>query len=236
MCAPFLVLACPFSSCPLLPPGSLPPFFVLVFLCLCSVLPLLCCPLSLFLLPLFSGALTSFGCSLSLRRCSRVFFLCLGASVPCSALNLFCVFRVLLIDCGPRRSSLLSPCACPPLFWCWCGVCRALFLLLLFAAVLVVLVVFCVCWVCLFREVGPAPSHGLDRTAANFTGAGQLSSLPCCPERPRAAKSAHMVRSVGSNSTAKMALWMGALHLCMLLRLFTDNVGRTALLRTVLGR
>ena len=137
MCAPSLVLACPFSSCPLLPPGSLPPFFVLVFLCLCSVLPLLCCPLSLFLLPLFSGALTSFGCSLSLCRCSRVFFLCLGASVPCSALNLFCVFRVLLIDCGPRRSSLLSPCACPPLFWCWCGVCRAL-CLLLFAVVLVV--------------------------------------------------------------------------------------------------
>ena len=233
MCAPSLVLACPFSSCPLLPPGSLPPFFVLVFLCLCSVLPLLCCPLSLFLLPLFSGALTSFGCSLSLCCCARVFFLCLGASVPCSALNLFCVFRMLLIDCGPRRSSLLSPCACPPLFWCWCGVCRALCFFLLFA---VVLVVFCVCWVCLFREVGPAPSHGLDRTAANFTGAGQLSSLPCCPERPRAAKSAHMVCSVGSNSIAEMALWMGALHLCMLLRLFTDNLGRTALLRTVLGR
>ena len=96
------------------------------------------------------------------------------------------------------------------------------------------------CFLCVVgvfvREVGPAPSHGLDRTAANFTGAGQLSSLPCCPERPRAAKSAHMVRSVGSNSTVKMALWMDTLHLCMLLQLFTDNLGRTALLRTVLGR
>ena len=51
-------------------------------------------------------------------------------------------------------------------------------------------------WKCLFGEVGPARSHGLDRTAANFTGADQWSSLPCCPERPRAAKPAHMVRSV----------------------------------------
>ena len=54
-------------------------------------------------------------------------------------------------------------------------------------------------------EVGPASSHGLDRTAANFTGADQWSSLPCCPERPRAAKSAHMVRSVGSSGIAEMA-------------------------------
>ena len=85
--------------------------------CVCVLFcPSFCCPLSLFLLPLFSGALTSFGCSLSLCRCSRVFFLCLGASVPFSALNLFCVVLVLLIDCGPRRSSLLSPCACPPCF------------------------------------------------------------------------------------------------------------------------
>ena len=54
-------------------------------------------------------------------------------------------------------------------------------------------------------DVGPASSHGLDRTAANYTGADQWSSLPCCPERPRAAKSAHMVPSVGTSGIAEMA-------------------------------
>ena len=51
-------------------------------------------------------------------------------------------------------------------------------------------------WGCLFGEVGPARSHGLDCTAASFTGADQWNSLPCCPERPRAAKPANMVLSV----------------------------------------
>ena len=63
-----------FSFCPLLPPGSLPPSSVLVSLCLCSVLPRLCCPLSLilpfliqddftvlWLLPVFLSLLSCFG-------------------------------------------------------------------------------------------------------------------------------------------------------------------------------
>ena len=54
-------------------------------------------------------------------------------------------------------------------------------------------------------DVGPASSHGLDRTAANYTGADQWSSLPCYPERPRAAKSAHMVPPVGTSGIAEMA-------------------------------
>ena len=58
----------------------------------------------------------------------------------------------------------------------------------------------------LIGDVGLASSHGLDRTAANYTGADQLSSLPCRPERPRAAKSAHMVRSVGFVCIAKITL------------------------------
>ena len=58
----------------------------------------------------------------------------------------------------------------------------------------------------LIGDLGLASSHGLDRTAANYTGADQLSSLPCRPGRPRAAKSAHMVRSVGLACIAKTTL------------------------------
>ena len=119
MRAPVLVLACPFSLRPLLPPGSLPPFFAVSFLCVCvfcSAPPffgLFCCRLSLFLPPMVIGTYTVFWPLLVFCRSSRVFFRRLGASFLCSALNSFRTFLVLLNDCGPRRSPLTS-CVCPP--------------------------------------------------------------------------------------------------------------------------
>ena len=47
MRAPALVLVCPFSFFPLLPPGSLPPSSVLVSLCCVSFCPSLVLPLRL---------------------------------------------------------------------------------------------------------------------------------------------------------------------------------------------
>ena len=162
-------------------------------------------------------------------------FYCLLAS-PCLSVAPFVFwFRVLVIRSsallwiwlftfwvspnfvGPWRFSLHPPLFVPALFLVLCLSCSGLS-------------VRASCLVCCVRfdgDVGPASSHGLDRTAANFTGAAQWSSLPCCPERPRAAKSAHMVPSVESS---------GILHLCALPQLFTDNLGRAALLQTVLGR
>ena len=207
----------PLSFCPLLPPGSLPPSSVLVSLCLCAVLPLLCCPLSLFLTSLTKVLSLSFGFSLSFCRFFRVLaaFWWFGP-LPFSA------FGCVLFGCYPTSlvlgGSPSTPFCLPPL-WFWCLVCR-------------VLVCRCgaSCLVLCVRVdgiVGPASSHGLDCTAVNFTGADQWSSLPCRPERPRAAKSAHMVPSVESS---------GILHLCALLQPFTDNWDRAALLQTVLGR
>ena len=185
----------PFSLCPLLPPGFLPPSFVLVSLCLCSVLPLLCCPFSFFLRFLNYGVLTvPWLLPVSLSLLSWI-----GSSWWWVGLLSF-EFVCLLLGCYPFfvwsvTAFPPTPFVCPPL-WFWCVVCRFLF-----------------CWCgasCLVSfvrvngVVGPASSHGLDRTAANYTGADQWSSLPCCPERPRAAKTAHMVPSVES---------IGLLHL-----------------------
>ena len=162
--------------------------------------------------------LLSFGFSLSFCRSFRVLVPRVGDSVLCPIMNFGC----LPFGCYPISLVLggfpSTPLCLPPLCF-WCFVCR-------------VLVCRCgasclVWYVRVDGDVGPASSHGLDRTAANFTGADQWSSLPCCPERPRAAKSAHMVHSVESS---------GILHLYALPQLFTDNLDRTALLQTVLGR
>ena len=160
--------------------------------CVCVLFcPSLCCP-SL-LVPAAPG-LRCFLCFL-VPPCLFVVllaFLCplCGAPVCCPVLNLFLTFWVLLNYCGPWRL-LLLPLVSGPF---------SVFVLLSvgvwFVGCLWVGPLSWVLWGCLFEEVGPARSHGLDCTAASFTGADQWSSLPCCPERPRAAKPAHMVRSV----------------------------------------
>ena len=146
MCAPVLVLACPFSSFPLLPPGSLPPFFVLVSLCLCSVLPLLCAALFPWSCRPWSKVLSlSFGLSLSFCRSSRVLCPRLGVSVLCPVLNLFLTFWVLLNYCGPRRFSLHHPfLSAPSLVVVLCLSCSGLSVVCCGASCLV-----CCGWVCL---------------------------------------------------------------------------------------
>ena len=104
---------------------------------------------------------------------------------------------------GPWWFSLppfLLACLFAPPFWFWCCVCCGLVCWSFVVGPLVLCVVGWFVW-----GVGPAVSHGLDCTAANYTGAVQWSSLPCGPERPRAAKSAHMVCSVGSSGIAERA-------------------------------
>ena len=172
------------------------------FLCVgvpvsCLVLPLLCAALSPgSCRPPYFFSL-SFGLSLSpcLFSC---FASCGDGVILGSVLNLFLPFWVPLTYRGSRRPPSVSAAPSVFLFFCRvCSVCPFLF---------AVGPLFLFCLGDLIGDVGLASSHGLDRTAANYTGADQLSSLPCRPGRPRAAKSAHMVRSVGFVCIAKITL------------------------------
>ena len=172
------------------------------FLCVC--VPVLCLVLPLPCAALSPGSCRppycfSLSCGSSLSLCLfSCFASCGDGSILGSVLNLFLPFWVPLTYRGSRRPPL---CFCCPLwlsgvlsvvlcvsFFVRCG---APFLVLSWGFI---------------GDVGLASSHGLDRTAANYTGADQLSSLLCRPERPRAAKSAHMVRSVGFVCIAKITL------------------------------
>ena len=113
-----------------------------------------------------------------------------GAPVYCPVLNLYLPFWVLFHYRGLWWFLLLPLVSCP------FSVFALLSFVVWFLGCVLVGPWSCLLWGCLFGEVGPARSHGLDCTAASFTGADQWSSLPCCPERPRAAKPAHMVRLV----------------------------------------
>ena len=164
----------------------------------CSAPPL-CCPLSLILPPLIQGAFTviwPLPVFLSLFSCLVSASWCFG---PLPRVEF--VFDFL----GATQLLWSSAVLPPPPFVCPLFGFGALSVVFWFVGCLLWGLLSCVLWVGLSGEVGPASSHGLDRTAANFTGADQWSSLPCCPERPRAAKSAHMVRSVGSSGIAEMA-------------------------------
>ena len=113
-----------------------------------------------------------------------------GAPVCCPVLNLFLPFWVLFHYRGLWWSLLLPLVSCP------FSVLALLSFGVWFLGCVLVGPLSCLLWGFSFGEVGPARSHGLDCTAASFTSADQWSSLPCCPERPRAAKLAHIVRSV----------------------------------------
>ena len=170
------------------PPGSLPPPSVLVSLCCVLSCPSLCCPPLLVPAAPGFGAFSFFGSSLSLCRLSPVSSVpwCFGL-MPWAEFVCACGHYSITVVCGGLPSSPLFLVPFPVLrfrlsgFVSWSGV---------FGPPSWVL------WGCLFGEVGPARSHGLDCTAASFTGADQWSSLPCYPERPRAAKPANMVLSV----------------------------------------
>ena len=197
MRAPALVLACPFSFFPLLPPGSLPPSSVFVSLCCVSFCPSLVLPFR----QVPAAPLTVSHCPVA-PPCpsvfSRVLLLVVMArsSAPCWIC--FCPFGCLSHTVARDAPPSVSVAPSGFLVFCrLCSVCPFLF---------AVGPLFLFCLGDLIGDVGLASSHGLDRTAANYTGADQLSSLPCRPERPRAAKSAHMVRSVGFVCIAKITL------------------------------
>ena len=176
----------------------------LCFLCVpvsvfLSVPPLL--PSPLFLASGFYGGFHSLR-GFSLSFCSLS---CFGSGCW-SVGSLSCTeFAGLLVGSYPILlvfgGLLFTPgCLPPPWSWCLSVLCWSVGVGPPFCFVCFV----CVCfWV--FGVVGPASCHGLDRTAVNFTGAVQWSSLPCGPERPRAAKTAHMVPSVESIGRLQLA-------------------------------
>ena len=182
-CAPFLLLSAAASRLlvSFLYVGV--PVFVL-----CPAPPC-AAPLSSFRLPLVWVRSLLFGSSLSFGRLSRV-----SSALRCSGLLPSAEFVFAFLGATQLLWSVAVP-PPPPCVWSLFGfcasVCRGFVSWLCVGGPLSWLL-----WGCLFGEVGPARSHGLDCTAASFTGADQWSSLPCCPERPRAAKPAHMVRSV----------------------------------------
>ena len=78
----------------------------------------------------------------------------------------------------------------------------------------------------------------MDWTALQRTTLALTSGVPCL-----AVQSAREQQSLHTwylqSEPAALRRWhlvMGALHLCALLQLFTDNLDRTELLQTVLGR